>query len=404
VSFDVASIEFKQVTKRYKDGTVAVSELDLAIPHGEFMILVGPSGCGKTTALRMVAGLEDISAGEILLGDQVANDIEPADRDVAMIFQNYALFPHMSVYDNMAFPLRMRGFKKPEVMRAVDDAAEMLGLGKLLRRKPSQLSGGQRQRVAMGRAIVRHPAVFLMDEPLSNLDAKLRTQMRTELARMHQHLGVTTIYVTHDQTEAMTLGSRIAVMRDGVVQQAGSPHELFHRPANSFVASFLGSPPMNLVRGRIADGALEVKGASHPSRVDGRPGWPGEPRDVLVGVRPDAWRIDGHEDPSERITIDGEVEVVEDLGSEAMIYFRSAAIIAGADSDSPVEKEDVLVARVAGVMRSSPGERIKFHAELNAVHLFDAHTGEALLAPDDSMSRNGLGAALGGPPQVELEH
>ena len=254
----MAGIEFQGVTKQFPDGTVAVDDISLDVPDGEFMILVGPSGCGKTTALRMVAGLEEITAGKVVIGGRVVNELEPKERDVAMVFQNYALYPHMTVRDNIAFPLKMQKVAKSEIDARVAEATRLLGLGELLRRKPRELSGGQRQRVAMGRAIVRHPQAFLMDEPLSNLDAKLRVQMRAELVNLHRRLGVTTLYVTHDQTEAMTLGTRVAVLRGGVIQQVDAPQRLYHRPANTFVASFIGSPPMNFVAGTLSEGSLEL--------------------------------------------------------------------------------------------------------------------------------------------------
>ena len=263
----MAGIRFSGVTKQFADGTVAVDDLDLEIHDGEFMILVGPSGCGKTTALRMVAGLEDPSSGEILIGGNVVNHLDPVDRDIAMVFQNYALYPHMTVRDNIGFPLRMQKLAKEERRRRIGDAAELLGIAELLERKPGALSGGQRQRVAMGRAIVRHPTAFLMDEPLSNLDAKLRVQMRAELVKLHHRLGVTTLYVTHDQTEAMTLGERVAVLNHGVIQQVATPGELYSRPANTFVATFIGSPAMNFLRARLSDGVVEF--AVLPVRAPG---------------------------------------------------------------------------------------------------------------------------------------
>src|ERR671935_1456106 len=254
----MAAIDLDRVTKEFPDGTRAVDDVELAIADGEFMIFVGPSGCGKTTALRMVAGLEKVTSGEIRIGGRVVNDLDPVDRDIAMVFQNYALYPHMTVRDNIGFPLKMQRLSRRESDGRVNEAARLLGIEELLHRKPRELSGGQRQRVAMGRAIVRHPQAFLMDEPLSNLDAKLRVQMRAELVKLHRRLGVTTIYVTHDQTEAMTLGERVAVMSKGVVQQADTPQRLYHKPANTFVASFIGSPAMNFLRGRLDDGAIEL--------------------------------------------------------------------------------------------------------------------------------------------------
>jgi len=373
----MASIRFDGVTKRFKDGTLAVDDLRLDVSDGEFIILVGPSGCGKTTALRMVAGLEDVSEGEILLDDRVVNDVEPGHRDVAMVFQNYALFPHMTVYDNMAFPLRMRGVARAEVAAGVSNAAKLLGLGELLKRRPSQLSGGQRQRVAMGRAIVRHPAAFLMDEPLSNLDANLRTQMRAELARLHRRLGVTTLYVTHDQTEAMTLGTRVAVMRAGLVQQVGSPQDLYRRPANAFVARFIGSPPMNLMRGTLDGGTLTVAGPGEGWPVDLAARWPHEHRGVLVGVRPEAWQVGPPARQGDGLALAGGVEVVEELGAETLIYFRHGATAVGVAGDEQ-EVLDTFVARVGGLSQIVPGERVDLHASAAELHIFDAATGDAL--------------------------
>src|SRR5215203_6071986 len=278
----MATIEFQELTKVFDDGTVAVEEFDLEIADGEFVVLVGPSGSGKTTVLRMTAGLEEPTAGEVRIGGEIVNDVDPQDRNIAMIFQNYALYPHMTVYDNMAFGLRLHGHKKREIRERVEPAAEMLGLDELLKRKPGQLSGGQRQRVAMGRALVREPEVFLLDEPLSNLDAKLRVQMRSELKRLHERVGVTTIYVTHDQVEAMTLGQRVAVLRDGVLQQFGDPQDLFHRPVNLFVAAFIGSPTMNLVTARCDDGRVAFAGHALPLPAD----LASASGEVVLGLRP----------------------------------------------------------------------------------------------------------------------
>src|SRR5512133_3574180 len=291
----VAEIELDELTKVYPDGTRAVNELDLRIGDGEFAVLVGPSGCGKTTALRMVAGLEAITSGAVRIGNRVVNDLPPKNRDVAMVFQNYALYPHMSAYKNMAFGLKLRKLQKSEIDRRVKDAARILGLGEVLNKRPRTLSGGQRQRVAMGRAIVREPQAFLMDEPLSNLDAKLRVEMRAEIARIQRDLGVTTIYVTHDQTEALTLGDRVAVMRDGVLQQVGAPNELYARPANLFVAEFIGSPAMNLVGADLEqdDGRVFVRFGEHRLHLDadllaGRPALAGfEDRPFILGIRPE---------------------------------------------------------------------------------------------------------------------
>ncbi len=327
----MAEITFDRVGKVYPDGTVAVDALDLEIRDGELMVLVGPSGCGKTTALRMVAGLEEISAGEIRIGEQVVNTMPPRDRDIAMVFQTYALYPHKSVYDNLAFPLRLRRLPKDEVDQRVKHIAGLLELQEQLGRKPRQLSGGQRQRVAMGRAIVREPRAFLMDEPLSNLDAKLRTQMRAEISLLHKELGVTTLYVTHDQVEAMTLGQRVAVLRKGELQQVAAPQELYDRPVNLFVAGFIGSPAMNFVEGEVerADGVLAVKVGAHHLAVDDREralaagldAYAG--RKLIVGVRPEHLEDAAlaPETPPDR-RLRGQVRLRESLGSESVVHFQ----------------------------------------------------------------------------------
>src|SRR5271170_5763016 len=312
----MAEVVLQNLNKNF-DEVYAVKNVNLSIRDKEFMVLVGPSGCGKTTTLRMVAGLESITSGRIMIDDKVINELAPMDRDIAMVFQNYALYPHMSVYDNMAFGLKMRKFDRADIARRVQEAAEILGMQELLKRKPRQLSGGQRQRVALGRAIVRHPQVFLFDEPLSNLDAKLRVQMRVELKKLHERLGTTAIYVTHDQVEAMTLGDRVVVMKDGWVQQVGDPLELYNEPANRFVAGFIGSPAMNFASVRIsaADGALwaandgmriKVPGAlkQRLERYDGKP--------LTLGIRPEDLRVANGADPAE-LSFDAVVEVVERL-------------------------------------------------------------------------------------------
>jgi multiple sugar transport system ATP-binding protein len=327
----VAEITFDRVGKVYPDGTVAVHELSLPIRDGELMVLVGPSGCGKTTALRMVAGLEEISEGEIRIGEQVVNALPPRERDVAMVFQTYALYPHKSVYDNLAFPLRLRRLRKEEVDQRVKHIARLLELEEQLGRKPRQLSGGQRQRVAMGRAIVREPQAFLMDEPLSNLDAKLRTQMRAEISLLHKELGVTTLYVTHDQVEALTLGQRVAVLRKGELQQVAEPQELYDRPVNLFVAGFIGSPAMNFVEGEIegGDGTLAVKVGAHRLAVDereralaaGLETYAG--RKLFVGIRPehlDDAALSPGAPPERRLR--GRVRLRESLGSESVVHFQ----------------------------------------------------------------------------------
>src|SRR5690349_13390148 len=318
----MAQVVLKGINKFY-DSVHAVKDVNLQIRDKEFVVFVGPSGCGKTTTLRMIAGLEAISSGDISVDGQVVNDLAPMDRDIAMVFQNYALYPHMSVFDNMAFGLKMRKFEKKEIAQRVKEAADILGIGEYLTRKPRQLSGGQRQRVALGRAIVRHPKVFLFDEPLSNLDAKLRVQMRVELKKLHQRLGTTAVYVTHDQVEAMTLGDRVVVMKDGVVQQIGEPLELYNRPVNKFVAGFIGSPALNFAKVRIAgenggiwaegDG-IRLKVPAHMSnRVGGHAG-----KEVTLGIRPEDLRVARDSDPAE-MNIGAVVEVVERLGSEILL-------------------------------------------------------------------------------------
>jgi ABC-type sugar transport system ATPase subunit len=368
-------VSLEQVTKVFPGDSVAVDELSLDIADGEFMILVGSSGCGKTTALRMIAGLEKPSAGTIRIGERVVNEISARDRDIAMVFQNYALYPHMSVYKNLAYPLRQQRVRKGEIERRVQEIAQMLGLEELMTRRPGQLSGGQRQRVAMGRALVREPAVFLLDEPLSNLDAKLRVQMRAGLKRLHGRLGVTTVYVTHDQVEAMTLGDRIAVLSDGRLQQLGPPQEVYDRPANVFVAGFIGSPPMNLLRGtarggRVTAGEFVVKRSGIP---DG---------DVIVGLRPEALRpaVDGM--PS----LDFRVDVVEPLGDELIVHGSLAAELLTAAADELAEGSLApgngaaveAVARLDPRVRPAEGSVIRLGVEAADVHVFDARTGMAI--------------------------
>src|SRR3954451_12428369 len=318
----MAQVTMRSLNKMY-DEVHAVKDVNLDIRDKEFVVLVGPSGCGKTTTLRMVAGLESISSGRVMINEKVVNDLAPMDRDIAMVFQNYALYPHMSVYDNMAFGLKMRKFDRAEIRKRVQDAAEILGIQELLKRKPRQLSGGQRQRVALGRAIVRHPQVFLFDEPLSNLDAQLRVQMRVELKKLHDRLGTTAIYVTHDQVEAMTLGDRVVVMKDGWVQQVGEPLELYNKPANRFVAGFLGSPAMNFVNVKIsqnngsiwaANSGMQIKAPPECANRLGR--YVGQ--EVTLGVRPEDLHVASAADPVE-YGFDVVVEVVEKLGSEILL-------------------------------------------------------------------------------------
>jgi ABC-type sugar transport system ATPase subunit len=373
----VARVLFDEVTKVYPGPVVAVEGLTLEVDDGEFLILVGPSGCGKSTALRMVAGLERISDGEITIGDRVVNDVPPKDRDIAMVFQNYALYPHMTVERNLGFGLRRRRTPRDEVRRRVDEVGRMLGLEDLLGRRPGQLSGGQRQRVAMGRALVREPDVFLLDEPLSNLDAKLRVEMRAELKRLQDRLDVTTIYVTHDQVEAMTLGERIAVLSDGILQQVGHPQDVYDHPANVFVAGFIGSPPMNLLKGkaaggRIAAGDFELEDARVP---DG---------DVLVGIRPEALRPVGEEHPGPGLEV--RVDVVEPLGDEVLVHgsveAREAAAWTGTEdatllADAATDRGTVRL-RLPPRARPAPGSRLHVAVEPEEVHVFDETTGFAL--------------------------
>ena len=374
----MAGITFEGVTKQFPDGTVAVDNISLDVPDGEFMILVGPSGCGKTTALRMVAGLEEITSGEIAIGDRVVNDLEPKERDVAMVFQNYALYPHMTVRDNIAFPLKMQRVSKAEIASRVADATRLLGLDELLARKPRELSGGQRQRVAMGRAIVRHPQAFLMDEPLSNLDAKLRVQMRAELVNLHRRLGVTTLYVTHDQTEAMTLGTRVAVLRKGIIQQVDAPQRLYHRPANTFVAGFIGSPPMNFAEGTLSGGSLEV-GAFRfelpdgvKSRLDRRDGA------VMAGLRPEHFQ-DAALGGAGAATVPADIEITEQLGPETYAYFRIPGLEASEIGERPIELAGAFAARLDPRSAAAPGRSVTLAIDLGGLQLFDAASGDSIL-------------------------
>ena len=373
----MARVAFEDVTKVYPGDVVAVQGLSLEASDGEFLILVGPSGCGKTTALRMVAGLERISDGTITIGDRVVNDVPPKDRDIAMVFQNYALYPHMTVEKNLAFGLRQRRTSREDVRHRVEEISRMLGLDQLLQRRPGQLSGGQRQRVAMGRALVREPDVFLLDEPLSNLDAKLRVQMRSELKRLQGRLGVTTIYVTHDQVEAITLGERIAVLSDGVLQQVGRPQDVYDHPDNVFVASFIGSPPMNLLKGRAMSGRVAVGDLEfdHAQVPDG---------DVLVGIRPEGLRPvgPGHTGPGFEVR----VEVVEPLGDEVLVHGSVAA--RGADvgieaeeakliADTDTDRGTVTV-RLPPEERPEAGSRLLVAPVPGAIRLFDSTSGLAI--------------------------
>jgi ABC-type sugar transport system ATPase subunit len=371
----VARVELDHVTKVYPGPVVAVRELSLEAADGELLILVGPSGCGKSTALRMVAGLEKISDGRITIGDRVVNDVPPKERDIAMVFQNYALYPHMTVERNLGFGLRRRRTPRDEARRRIDEMALMLGLQDLMKRRPGQLSGGQRQRVAMGRALVREPKVFLLDEPLSNLDAKLRVEMRAEVKRLQARLGVTTIYVTHDQVEAMTLGERIAVLSEGVLQQVGPPQDVYDHPANVFVAAFIGSPPMNLLKGtasggRVVAGDLELEDVRVPA---------GE---VLVGLRPEALRPVGEEHPGPGLEV--RVDVVEPLGDEVLVHgtveARRASTPAVEVEPSPLADGDrgLIRLRLPPKERPTPGTRLHVAVAPEDVHLFDEASGLAL--------------------------
>jgi multiple sugar transport system ATP-binding protein len=398
----MGTVTLKDVAKVYPNGTVAVHQLDLEIADGEFMVLVGPSGCGKTTVLRMVAGLEDITSGTILINDKIVNDQSPRERDVAMVFQNYALYPHMTVAENIGFALSLRKVPKRERQRKVQEAARILGLTEHLQRKPAQLSGGQRQRVAMGRAIVRQPAAFLMDEPLSNLDAKLRVQMRAEIMRLQRRIGVATMYVTHDQTEAMTMGDRVAVLRDGHLQQVAPPQVLYDEPANTFVAGFIGSPAMNMYRGSLAqDGTWVALGSQKlplPRELAGSSVIaPFRGREVIVGIRPEHLHDSAlaREDGDKRAILYGDVDVVESLGSEKLVHFRidaqrhradevidpsdaRAGIELGSEGELSAAMMSEGVARVEAASELRPGGRASFLVELERVALFDPDGGRAL--------------------------
>jgi multiple sugar transport system ATP-binding protein len=364
----MAKVLFEHVSKQF-DATVAVSDLTLEVEDEEFLVLVGPSGCGKTTALRMIAGLEEPTSGSIFIGDRLVNGVAPRDRDIAMVFQSYALYPHMTVYDNMAFGLKLHHVRKDEIARRVDDAAKTLGIETLLKRKPRQLSGGQRQRVALGRAIVREPVAFLMDEPLSNLDAKLRVETRAQITKLHQRLRTTTVYVTHDQVEAMTMGDRIAVMRDGVLQQLDTPQGVYDRPSNLFVAGFIGSPAMNMLRMQVVSDGLDVSlvagGVTLPA--------PGHLKDLLrsrhggevvIGIRPEDLR---EESPSgqEMAVLTARVEVVEPLGSDAYLNITTG--------------DFNLVARVNGRTLARPGDVASLGVDLQHVHAFDPQSESNLM-------------------------
>jgi len=383
-TLNMASVSLREIYKKYSGGVIAVSDFNIEIQDKEFIILVGPSGCGKSTTLRMIAGLEEISEGELYIGDRLVNDVAPKDRDIAMVFQNYALYPHMTVFDNMAFGLKLRKVPKDEIARKVEEAARILDISHLLDRKPKALSGGQRQRVALGRAIVRNPQVFLLDEPLSNLDAKLRAQMRTEIAKLHQKLGTTFIYVTHDQTEAMTMGDRIVVMKDGYIQQIDTPTNLYQNPVNQFVAGFIGSPQMNFI-----DAVLRKNGDKYTVEF-GKEGTRGEEgikysidvpaskvsddellyplidQEVVLGVRPECI----HDEPAflaQATTgvVEADVEVTEMMGAETYLYLDCAGI--------------PLTARVSPRTTARTGDTIKVALDPNRIHIFDKETEKSVL-------------------------
>lgn len=369
----MASVTLKNVYKVYPEGVTAVSDFCLDIKDKEFVILVGPSGCGKSTTLRMIAGLEEITKGELYIGDTLANDVAPKDRDIAMVFQNYALYPHMTVFDNMAFGLKLRKVPKDEIKRRVEEAAKILDISHLLDRKPKALSGGQRQRVALGRAIVRNPKVFLLDEPLSNLDAKLRAQMRTEISKLHLRLGTTFIYVTHDQTEAMTMGDRIVVMKDGFVQQVDTPQNLYDQPVNMFVAGFMGSPQMNFIDGTIAKdgdrysfrfGQYSVPIPKEKDKDGVLKDYDG--KDVVLGIRPE----NVHDEPAflakaTEGVVEADVEVTELMGAETYLYLTCEG--------------NAITARVDPTSTAKTGDRIKIAFDLSKLHLFDKETEKTIL-------------------------
>jgi multiple sugar transport system ATP-binding protein len=393
----VAQVTLEDVSKVYGDDVVAVRDLSLDIEDGEFVVFVGPSGCGKSTALRMIAGLEDVTHGKVFIGDNVVNDLPPRERDVAMVFQNYALYPHMNVRDNMGFALKLKKMNKDEIDRRVEEAARILSIERFLDRKPKALSGGQRQRVALGRAIVREPNAFLMDEPLSNLDAKLRVQMRTEISKLHNRIGTTTIYVTHDQTEAMTMADRIVLLKDGVTQQVATPQEMYDNPKNVFVAGFVGSPAMNFVRARLEkeNGDLAavfenvrlslpkaiIRRARDVERFTGR--------EVILGIRPEDLEDAGlAENARGASTLEVEPQVIESMGSEKYVYFSlDRGLAARPPSLDIVERigrddepsEELLVARVSPESKARRGHTVRLAVDSSKVHLFDPETEEAIL-------------------------
>jgi multiple sugar transport system ATP-binding protein len=417
----MAEIDLVNATKRFPDGTTAVEAATFTIADGEFFILVGPSGCGKSTLLNMIVGLEDISEGEIKVDGKVVNDVDPKDRNMAMVFQSYALYPHMTVRENISFPLRLAKMDAAKITERVDEAARILQLGELLDRKPANLSGGQRQRVAMGRAIVREPAAFLMDEPLSNLDAKLRVQTRTEIARLQHRLKTTTVYVTHDQTEAMTLGDRIALMRKGVVQQLGTPRELYERPANLFVAGFIGSPAMNFLQAELAAPVVKLPmvEADVPPDADGGGGeGSGAGRTVIAGIRPENFEdasLVSKEDRGHGPTFRATIDVIEWMGSELYAYFivggGAAASVLGRHADLSAEDSGAsgdgtqVVARLNPASRAQAGEELELWLDARTIQLFDPDTGLSLRRPQQTETEEAAkeppATSRGADPQTE---
>ncbi len=365
----MAQVKLKDLVKRYGSDVMAVKEINLDIEDKEFLVLVGPSGCGKTTTLRMIAGLEEITSGEIWIGDRLVNEVEPKDRDIAMVFQNYALYPHMNVYENLAFGLRLRRFPRGEIDRRVKEAAEILSIGGLLNRQTKALSGGQKQRVALGRAIVRNPAVFLMDEPLSNLDAKLRVQMRTEISKLHQRVATTVVYVTHDQVEAMTMGHRIVVMQDGVIMQVASPQELYDHPRSKFVASFIGAPAMNFLQGQLEDSGHGYYFMGVGFRFRMADAYTNEVRNALgrelyLGIRPEDIHVGSEwEEQNPEMQFRTQVELVEPLGAEQHVLLSTDT--------------DPITARVPPDLRVRPGDNLTVTLAPNRLHLYDGETEEA---------------------------
>ncbi len=407
----MAEIDLVDVTKRFPDGTTAVKDVTFTIQDGEFFILVGPSGCGKSTLLNMIVGLEEISDGELKVDGKVVNDVDPKDRNMAMVFQSYALYPHMTVRENISFPLRLAKMSDSEISKRVDDAARILQLSELLDRKPANLSGGQRQRVAMGRAIVREPAAFLMDEPLSNLDAKLRVQTRTQIAALQSRLKTTTVYVTHDQTEAMTLGDRIALMRRGVVQQLGTPRELYEQPANLFVAGFIGSPAMNFLRAEASGSRIKLPMVDVDLPSAGTDG--SGTRTLIAGIRPENFEdaaLVPDDDRRHGATFTATIDVVEWMGSELFVYFTVGGAAApelgrhadlSADDVRASDEGTQVGARLERASQARAGEELELWLDARAIHLFDPDSGERLSRPQGEPGRPPAEAETAEAPPAE---